>query len=128
MDIDDEEEPATGEEVYQYYLEEHSEGYRTQGTRIKLTPDYKGRLENERKNWKLQEEELVRAYMEWKANGPLSEEQEEDRDWFTCKVCKISGMTTFSIEIFGDLLIFALQALKQFAYSMSVAAPPVLPS
>jgi hypothetical protein len=83
--------PITGEDLYQHYLEEHQTTSQYRSARFKLTPDYKKRIEKERENWKMQEMDLLEAYMELKVKGPLLEEEGEGKDWFSCKVYDLKG-------------------------------------
>lgn len=88
----DEPDPNNGEEVFVHYFgEEDVKGNSRVRYQSKLTPDYATRLEKERANWKSQEEVLVQAYMEMKAEGVKLEEEGEGVDSFTCRVYGLTG-------------------------------------
>lgn len=99
--IDEEEaEKDAGEEVVKHFFsEEDASGRRKNPYSSRIAPDYATRIEKERENWKMQEDELVRAYMEWRVGGAVHEDEGEGMSSFECRVYTLAGTTIISSTI-----------------------------
>jgi hypothetical protein len=91
IDVDDQVK-TSGEVLYQHFLDERNSISRPFASRGKEPQDYATRLAKEQANWEAQKEELTEAYMAFRVNGSLMEEEGEGTDWFTCKIIDIKGM------------------------------------
>lgn len=89
---EDEEDSTTGSRLFEKYLDGMDNDKGKSAYRNKRAPDYTARLALEQQNWKDLEGDLMQAYLAWKEEGPPSEEECEDAEFFSCYVIEIKGM------------------------------------
>ena len=93
----DEEAGTSGEVLYQHFLDGRGTNKKSSTSGSKEQQDYATRIANERKNWKDQEDELGKAFMEFRVSGAKLYEEGDDTDWFTCTLYDLTG-TFYSVR------------------------------
>lgn len=90
---DSDEEEELDDAVVNHYLEKNLPKPHMYTGQQKAAPDHKARIEREREHWKLQESDLLKAYMEWRIEGQHLEVDGENMDWFMCTITGIKGVS-----------------------------------
>lgn len=98
-DWETDDEPVDGEGLYKHLLSSNNTPP-PKHWRVRR-PDYRSRIEAERRHWSEQQEEITLAYMEWKVYGPRMEQDNEELEWFDCRVISLQGRHPNIMIFFG---------------------------
>lgn len=79
------------DEIFVHCLGDEDTDRRKRSVQFTKRIDYKARLIEERKRWTDLEESLASAYMHWRTNGSFEETEEEETDWFSCKMISLQS-------------------------------------